>query len=1394
MSLNIFIILFLFLFLCVHYPLTALDPNRRITQYMLQTWDMQSGLPANSIFALQQTRDGYLWIGTQDGLVRFDGHHFELYNSKKIPQLKDNMIRALYEDRNGTLWIGTTSGGLTRYKQGEFYTYPITKYKALDRISAIDEDRWGNLWIGSFTRGLTCLSAGQFTAYTSNEGLPSNQVRCIYKDKNGDLWVCTVTGIIKVDKPGVFRHDVTQDLLSDYKTVCLYEEDKKELWIGTGDKGLFRLKNSTLTAYGTETGIPHLTIICLYRDSMKNLWIGTDGGGLTRMTSGKLSTLSVNDGLASGFVYSICEDREGSLWLGTLDGGLHQLRDSIFTTFTTAEGLAHNYVDCVYEDRAGRLWIGTKGGLSRLDLKTQTLTTVLTTRQGLLNNFIQCLCQDSSGHLRIGTWGGLHCFRDGKLTTLTKKQGLSDNRVLCLLEDRQGITWIGTANGLNRLDKNGTLTVFTRNEGLSSNRVQVIHEDRGGTLWIGTDSGLNRYDRGHITAYKTLPGSESYYIRCAYEDNRGTLWFGTENGLIRMKEKNSTWHIFIYTIQCGLIENVIYSILEDEKGYLWLGGQNGISRVSKQELEDISTGKIKRIRVKSFNEEDGMRSRWCTGIGCKTRDGRFWFPTSVGVTVIHPHQTGTDTPPPHLIIEKLIADGESVIIKSFLGGPGGRFYKKAPLAAGGILKLPPGKKRLELYYTAASFIKSRKINFKLKLEGYDRDWAAVGTARSTTYTGLSPGHYTFKVTACNPDGVWGSEGASISFYLRPYFYQTVWFYVFAVFFVLLAAFSFYRYRVRQLKAREKELGVLVKVRTRDLQERNLELEAAHHRLRQSSQLIEAKNLQLEEQAGKLKEMDKIKSRFFANISHEFRTPLTLIMGPLEQMLSGPLEKEREQKKKMRLMLRNSRRLHSLINQLLALSKFDSGTIKLQAFRQNIVPFLKGILHSFDSLAVQNEVELVFQTEVEDIPLYYDPEKLEEVVSNLLSNAVKFTPAGGRITLAVKVNKALQGTGEQDFLEISVSDTGPGIPPEDMARIFDRFYQADSTYEHHRQGTGIGLAIAREIVELHHGIITAHSPGVEGAGTRFVIQLPMGDAHLKPEEIVELLPEPKKLAVPHPGVKKAEKEEFEPVEKEEEIVKEPAAHEKDIILVVEDNADVREYIRSALEPGYIVKEAKDGEEGLRQAREIVPDLIICDIMMPGMDGYELCRTLKTEIATSHIPVILLTAKAAEENIIQGLETGADDYITKPFNTKMLLARIRNLIELRRHWQQTWTREMTLQPTGMTVSEVDKKFIKELKQVMEKNIPDTEFNVDQLCRKLYVSHATLYRKIHALTGETPTDFIRSYRLKRGAELLKSGVGTVLEVALEVGFSSANYFTKCFKKKFHQLPTEYQAIESE
>jgi len=1341
----------------------ALDPDKTITQYSIQVWNMEAGLPGNDIFAIRQTQEGYLWLGTQDGLVRFDGIDFEVFNRENTPQLKDNVIRALCQDGNGVLWIGTTSGGLTCYEEGEFTHYPIKEHNALHDIRAIEEDRWGNLWIGSLSKGLTCLNNGQFTTYTTSEGLPDNKVRFMHKDGNRDIWLATEAGIVKILKPGHFQPYPSQASVPFLKTACLYREEANELWIGTG-QGLFRIKNNMIKAYGVDAGLPHPIVTYLYQDSMKNLWVGTDGGGLTRMTQGEFSTLPGGGGLEDGHVYSIYEDGEGSLWVGTVGGGLHQLRDSKFTIYSTREGLSHDYINCIYQTRNRDLWIGTNSGLNQL--KKGRVISQLTTINGLLSNTILSLFEDSAGYLWIGTWKGLHRFREGKLITFTTKDGLSDNRINNIYEDKQGDTWIGTENGLNRLDNaTGKITVFTTKQGLCSNFIAFIFGDSKGNFRIGTDAGLNCLKHGRIIRCSQA-GKENLFFQCAYEDKQGVLWFGTDSGLIRMKGNQTTR----YTIQSGLIDNYIYSILEDERGCLWLAGRNGITRISKKELEDFSTGTIARVQPDWYNEKHGMKSRWCTGTGCKTQDGRFWFPTKVGVAVIDPNHIKTNNLVPSPIIKKLVVDGKPIFIKSFLGGAyrRGRFYKKAPLAAGGILELGPGKKRVEFYFTGMSFVNPQKIRFKIKLEGYDRKWVDIGNVRSTTYTGLSPKKYTFMVTACNSDGEWNEKGASFSFCLKPYFTQTIWFYLFIVLFVLLAAFSFYRFRVGQLKRREKELGRLVEMRTRE---------------------VEDKNRQLQDQSEKLKEMDKVKSRFFANISHEFRTPLTLIMGPLEQMMAN--SGDNQQKKKLNLMLRNSQRLLRLINQLLELSKFESGKVKLQACRQNVIPLLKGTVANFESLADKHELDLTFHADAEDIRLYVDAKKLEDVLYNLLINAVKFTPAGGRITVSAKEIAGKDEAFPDGWLQLSVSDTGPGIPREQLAHIFDRFYQAESTYEHREKGTGIGLALVKELVRIHHGKIDVYSR--EGKGTEFVITLPMGEVHLEPDEIVDspesLTSHKVPIEIPASDIG-AGIDETETLTVQEDIeAPEPG---KDIILVVEDSVDVREYIRGSLEPLYTVVEANDGEEGLKKAKESIPDLIISDIMMPGMDGYELCNCLKKDIKTSHIPIILLTAKASEESIVRGLETGADDYITKPFSTQILMARIKNLIDLRRQLQLNINREMSLQPDKISVSPIDREFIKELKGVINKNLADPDFNVEQLARKLYMDRSTIYRKILALTGESPTDFIRSCRLKRGAELLKDNFGTVLEVAFEVGFSSANYFTKCFKKKFHQLPSSYQETE--
>ncbi|MGD2090314.1 MAG: two-component regulator propeller domain-containing protein [Candidatus Aminicenantes bacterium] len=1359
----------LFLWISSFVYLRALDPEKAITQYKLDIWQEERGLTQSSVFVIHQTRDGYTWLGTLNGLVRFDGSRFKVFNKGNTDQLKDNVIGALLEDGQGNLWIGTEAGGLSCLKDGEFKTYSPEEYEDLKKISSIFEDQAGSLWIGTLDNGLIRLKKGEFTTYTTRDGLTSSRIRAFHQDEGGRLWIATSTGLSIRDPSGRFTPFVPESGGFDKYILSMCSTKSGDLWIGCSD-GLYCLRNGTFTYYGRTEGLPNPKIRCLYEDSSRNLWAGTGGGGLVRIKKNRIETFSPEDGLASGDVFSIHEDREGNLWIGTLHGGLHRLRDTTFTPYTTREGLSHDIVNCISEDREGSIRFGTEYGVNRL--MNGRLTLEWTTKQGLSSNNVTAIIEGSRGDLWIGTWSGLNRYKDGKFKYFKNQNDALYTWIRQVQEDKTGAVRILTFENLSQLYK-GEFTVLINKKDVSNRNLICFHRDRHGSFWVGTYGvGLYRLKQGKLTAYTTKEGLVNDEVDCIYEDDQGILYIGTRGGLSLLDNGKFT----NYTAKSGLIDRYIYYILEDEAGYLWLTGRTGISRISKKELSDFTVGKIEKINPVLFNQSNGIKSPLSTH-GIKTRDGRLWFATDKGAVVVDPSNIKKNTLPPPVVIEEVLVDGEAVSISSLPSG----YREETPLV------IPPGKKRLEFYYTGLSFVRSRQIKFELKLEGYDSDWVDAGFSRSTTYTSLSPGKYTFRVKACNSDGVWSEKDTSFSFYLKSYFYQTTWFYLSALLFVLLLAFFFHRFRVRQLKTREKELGRLVDLRTSDLKERNLELEKAQQNIQRSKELIEAKNQQLEEQSEKLKEMDEVKTRFFANISHEFRTPLTLIMGPLEQMIAACRENEKEKKRKLSLMLRNAQRLLRLINQLLELSRLDSGKLKLQAVKTNIITFVKGIIDTFQLLAQQKELDLVFHAGqnneggAEDIILYIDPRKMEDIMSNLLVNAIKFTPQGGEVKVTLNKNR---NNFPEGFVEISVKDTGPGIPHEQLANIFDRFYQADSTYEYHQKGSGIGLALSKELVELHHGTIEPRSR--EGEGSEFVIRLPLGSAHLAADEIVDI-----PSSQPPTGDKIPEEEipGLEMVNEEEEEENEPGPHKTDIILVVEDSADLRDYIREALEPAYTVVGAGDGREGIQKAQEMIPDLIISDIMMPEVNGYELCRELKNHVNTSHIPIILLTAKASEESILEGLETGADDYITKPFNTNILSARIKNLIDLRRQLHLKLDREMTLQPNEMSLSKIDEEFVQELEEVIEKNLSEPEFNVEEMGKKLYMSRATLYRKIYALSGKTPSEFLRSYRLKRAAQLLTSNFGSVTEVAFEVGFSNRNYFTKCFKEQFHQLPSDYK-----
>ncbi|HLP57795.1 MAG TPA: ATP-binding protein [Candidatus Deferrimicrobium sp.] len=1299
-------------------------------------------------WAVLQDKRGLIYTGNQGGILEFDGVSWRLI------EIPNRSVRSLAMDAAGTIYVGGDNeiGFLAPDANGTLRYVSLIDYltgakKNFSRVWYTYSNREGIYFMTSKFLFRWDPAAQQIKTWETAFSF-SNAFIC-----NDIFFVCEKKVGLKQMKEDTLQLVRGGETFADLSIEMLVPYDSRNMLIGTRSKGFYLYNGLACQPFPTEVD-NYLKEKILYHGIHLSAVPGqfaaaTLRGGLVIFdANGRLIQIfDKTSGLQDDSITYVFEEPEGNLWL-TLSKGISRLEyASPISVYDDRSGLPGIAMTICVIKPANRdiIYAGTTGGLFYLSsaYKFRHVDEISRICWSLLPYGDGLLAAATDGVFRVETGFNTANAEPKNVRKIIDIPSYALDRSN---KDPNRI-WVGTANGLVSLYLN-LANQWTREfqfENITED-IKTIVEDKKANLWLGTlNQGIikvdfsgpqiNRYALTHYNAAHGLPAGGVNVFTAA-----GHILFATEKGLYRFDETNKR---FIPDATLGKTYAAegqsVFRIAEGKNQDIWFHSRcRNLRAISKPGGSyDIDAQPFLRIppaQVNSIYPGPDGRAVWFAGV-----DGLVRCDTTMQKNY---------APRFSACIRKVLIGGKRLLFDGYMGSH--------PI----VPELKYGDRNLQIDFAAPFFEEKPAALYQVLMEGYDENWSGWGPETRKDYTNLDPGFYTFRVRAKN---IYGgiSDEAVFRFKLLSPWYHTWWAYTCYTLAAFLMLFFIVRWRSQWLVREKQKLELIIKENTAE---------------------IEGKNRLLEKQAQQVKEMDKVKSRFFANISHEFRTPLTLILGPLEQMLTEPQEKEIEQKKKMRMMLRNSRRLLGLINQLLELSKFDSGSMKLQAMRQNIVPFLKGIFHSFDSLAVQKEVALIFQSETENIPLYYDPERLEEVISNLLANAAKFTPAGGKITLAVKV--------KQDFLEVSVSDTGPGIPREELAHIFDRFYQADNTYAYHRQGTGIGLAIAREVVELHHGLITVHSPGDEGVGSQFVIRLPLGDSHLKPGEIAASFPPPKKLGIPDPEMKEDGDEEFEFTEKGAKNDRVSTGHEKDIILVVEDNADVRQYIRSALESEYTVKEAANGAAGLRQAGEIIPDLIICDIMMPGMDGFEVCRILKNQIATSHIPVILLTAKAAEENIIQGLETGADDYITKPFSTRILLARIKNLVDLRRQLQQTFNREMTMQPSKAVVSRIDQEFLEELQQVIEANLDDPEFNVDQFSQKLYLSHSTLYRKINALTGETPTDFLQSYRLKRGAELLRKGKLSILEVALEVGFSSANYFTKCFKKKFHQLPSECQA----
>jgi ligand-binding sensor domain-containing protein/signal transduction histidine kinase/AraC-like DNA-binding protein len=1351
-----------------------------------------------------------MWFGTRDGLNRYDGH--EMRTFRHIPgdtgSLSDNYITCAFEDDEKTLWVGTLNGLNSFDPQVDQFTHwlPVEGEKqslAGNTITSIHQDRQGRLWVGTndgmsqfdrrTRRWNTFRPRYFFPEYAGND-----RVNALYTDSSGLLWLGTNKGLLYFDTgDSSFKKYVIPGLPGTVLIKFIVEE-KGKLWLGTQSSGLFRLdpKTREVTSFRHEetndNSLSSNMIESLLLDRSGKLWVGTINGGLNLYNAANGTYYHYEEepentqGLSKRTASALFEDREGNFWVGTHRGGVN-LSSPYGEKFTlyrkkfTGNTLSYNDINGFCEDHSGNIWIGTDGGgLNYFNRQTNTFSYYRYNPydpRSLGADEVLSILEDSLGDTWVATWGGglnrmvrpggkANASRSGSAGTgrpgaagaarpgaagfirykndPLDSTSISSNYVQSVLEDSHGKVWVATYyGGLNQFDRvTGKFRRITTDPSgqtsLYGNNIVSMAEDPSGKLWFGTDDGgLNCYDPEKQHFYHYFNDTQKKGdLRVIFIDKKGRIWIG-QQGLYLFDPTRNTFNL--YTRQGGLATVFIKGIAEDAESNFWISTSRGLIQFNPADSS-----------FKKYNTSDGLQGLEFENNSClQTRDGEMFFGGLNGFNTFYPSAIRYNRNVPPVYITELQIFNEKV-----LPGGAGSILRR-DISQTDTLVLSHNQSSIAFNFAALNYTNSENNQYAYKLEGFDKDWHYSNNENKANYTNLDPGEYVFRVKASNNDGVWNEKGNSIRIVIDPPFWKTSWFLFLLSLLMVCSVYAIYL---------QKRKGQLKKMEER-----------------------------------KREELVHLQLQFFTNISHELRTPLMLILGPAEKLLKEDVRPAI--RNLYQSIHRNASRLLFLINELMDYRKLQAGALKLQVVPGNLNSFLEEVAGEFHDWAAMKSIHFAARPAwrgegggVAGIPLdiWYDRQVLEKIVLNLLSNAFKYTNTGGTVELDVLDTLAgfkpsfdnemilLNERRAQRYIYIRIRDNGIGISGESIKHLFERYFRVS---EYHL-GSGIGLAFVKSLVLLHKGDIYVYSE--RHRGTEIIVGIPLGEENYGPDE-----------RWMHQGAENRMKLEslhnrYEEAPSNAEQTTPDAAGRRVLntkhILVTDDNEELRRFIRDCLAPYYSVTEAADGADGLLKARDLSPDLVISDVMMPIMNGNDFCKAMKQDIETSHIPFIMLTAKDADISKLEGVEAGADFYFSKPVNVEFLLLTIRNIFDQRQKLREHYTKSYQVDARDLLHSSKDAAFMDELLTIIDGQLMNPDLDIEFLCRSANMSRSKLYEKIKAITGQATGDFIRTIRLKKAVDIMLHEDVSLMEIACRVGIQTQSYFTKAFKKQYGKTPMQF------